>query len=173
MTQLELALIPHKVEKTLVNQRAIDGYINATAMCKAVGKQYGDYSRLAVTSAFLQELSRSTGIPVDQLAFTTTTGPNDERGTWVHPDVAINLGQWCSPKIAVAVSQWVREWATGQAKPAKLPYHIQRYLANIPIDTCPACGAQMISVDDYQLNTSGVYAGTKHICTSRRTPGCP
>lgn len=77
--------------------------LRATAMCKAVGKQYGDYSRLAVTSAFLQELSRSTGIPVDHLAFTTTTGPNDERGTWVHPDVAINLGQWCSPKFAVVV----------------------------------------------------------------------
>jgi len=130
MTQLELALITHKVENSLVNQRAIDGYINATAMCKAVGKQYGDYSRLAATRAFLLELSRSTGIPVDQLTFTITTGANAERGTWVHPDVAINLGQWCSPKFAVAVSKWVREWATGKAKVPSLPYHIQRYMAN-------------------------------------------
>jgi hypothetical protein len=99
-------------------------------MCKAVGKLYNDYSRLSVTQAFLKELSRSTGIPVDLLVFTVTTGPNDGRGTWVHPDVAINLGQWCSPKFAVAVSQWVREWATGKAKVKNLPYHIERYLAN-------------------------------------------
>jgi hypothetical protein len=99
-------------------------------MCRAAGKQYGDYSRLSSTNAFLLELSRSTGIPVDQLTFIITTGANEERGTWVHPDVAINLGQWCSPKFAVAVSQWVREWATGQSKPANLPYHIQRYMAN-------------------------------------------
>lgn len=127
---LPMVLIPHEVENTLINQRAIDGYVNATAMCKAVGKQFSDYSRLGVTTAFFEELSRSTGIPRDQLIFTTLDGPNDGRGTWVHPDVAINLGQWCSPKFAVAVSQWVREWATGKFKPASLPYHIQRYIAN-------------------------------------------
>ena len=55
-----------------------------------------------------------------------------------------------------------------------LDYYVERdnKQANIPPDLCPACGAPMISVDDYQLNTSGVYAGTKHICTSRRTTGC-
>lgn len=129
MTQLELALIPHEVEDTLINQRAIDGYVNATAMCKAVGKQFSDYSRLGVTTAFLDELSRSTGIPRDQLVFTTISGPMDGRGTWVHPDVAINLGQWCSPKFAVAVTQWVKEWASGKIS-VKLPYHIERYMAN-------------------------------------------
>ena len=44
--------------------------------------------------------------------------------------MAINLGQWCSPKFAVAVSRWVREWISGRAKPARLPYHLQRYLNN-------------------------------------------
>jgi hypothetical protein len=56
-------------------------------------------------------------------------GPNEGRGTWVHPDVAINLGQWCSPKFAVAVSQWVQEWASNRISHV-LPYHIQRYMAN-------------------------------------------
>lgn len=130
MTQLELALIPHKVEKTLVNQRAIDGYINATAMCKAAGKQFNDYSRLKTSQEFMKELSAATGIPVAQLIQTVMGGTPNGQGTWVHPDIAIHLGQWCSPKFAVAVSQWVREWATGKAKPANLPYHIQRYMAN-------------------------------------------
>ena len=30
--------------------------------------------------------------------------PRNEQGTWVHPQVAVNLGQWCSPKLAVAFS---------------------------------------------------------------------
>ena len=133
--QLPLALIPHQVENSLIHQRAIDGYVNATAMCKAVGKLFNDYSRLKITQEFFTELGRSTGIPVDQLMFTTMSGPNEGRGTWVHPDIAINLGQWCSPKFAVAVSQWVREWITGKFR-ANLPYHIERYIANrseIPI----------------------------------------
>jgi hypothetical protein len=128
--QLELALIPHEVENTLINQRAVDGYVNATAMCKAVGKLFADYSRLKTTQEFMKELSTATGIPIAELIQTLMGGISDAQGTWVHPDVAINLGQWCSPKFAVAVSQWVREWATGKSKPQNLPYHIQRYMAN-------------------------------------------
>jgi hypothetical protein len=126
----QLALIPHKVETTIIHQRAVDGYVNATAICQAVGKLFADYRRLTTTKAFLDELSKSMGIPIDQLVYTVVTGPNEGRGTWVHPDVAINLGQWCSPKFAVAVAKWVREWLTNKLSPAALPYHIQRYLAN-------------------------------------------
>src|ERR1051326_140536 len=134
--QLALSLITHKIGNSFIPQRANDGYINATAMCNAVGKKFFDYWRNAVTQEFLQELARSAGIPADQLTFTTTTGKNEERGTWVHPDVAMNLGQWCSPKFAVAVAQWVREWMSGNFT-TKLPYHLERYMANraaIPID---------------------------------------
>jgi hypothetical protein len=128
--QLELALISHEIENTLIHQRAVDGYVNATAMCKAVGKNFADYRRLAGTEAFLRELGGSMGIPIDQLIVTIINGSNDQRGTYVHPDVAVNLGQWCSPKFAVAVAKWVREWMTGKFTVAKLPYHLERYLAN-------------------------------------------
>lgn len=130
MTPLQLPLIPHEVDGEIVRQRAVDGYINATAMCKATGKKFNDYTRLKTTQDFLRELSSATGIPVAELIQTLMGGHPETQGTWVHPDVAINLGQWCSPKFAVAVSQWVREWMTGKSKPANLPYHIQRYLAN-------------------------------------------
>lgn len=65
--QTQIMLILHKIEDTLINQRAIDGYVNATAMCKAVGKQFNDYTRLGPTKAFLAELAIETGIPVSQL----------------------------------------------------------------------------------------------------------
>lgn len=79
---------------------------------------------------FLAELSTETGIPVSQLIQTFKGGDASTQGSWVHPDVAINLGQWCSPKFAVAVARWVREWLTGQSKTANLPYHVARYIAN-------------------------------------------
>lgn len=128
--QLQLALIPHKVQDNLIHQRAIDGYVNATSMCKSVDKQVGDYTRLNTTKEFLKELAIETGIPVSELIQVVKGGLPELQGTWVHPDVAINLGQWCSPKFAVAVSRWVREWVAGKLKPQTLPYHIQRYMAN-------------------------------------------
>ena len=37
------------------------------------------------------------------------TGSNQERATWVHSHVAINIAQWISPKFDVKVSAWVYE----------------------------------------------------------------
>jgi len=129
--QLPLVLIPHKVENALVEQRADDGYINATAMCKAVGKQFGDYTRLASTSDFVSALSADTGIPVSELIQSVRGGDPERQGSWVHPDLAIHLAQWLSPKFAVAVSKWVREWlAGGQFGGTSMPYHLRRYMAN-------------------------------------------
>lgn len=125
-----LALISHEIEGKLVHQRAVDGYVNATAMCKAVGKNFADYRRLITTQAFLAELSSVMGIPITGLLLVIQGGKPHEQGTWVHPDIAINLGQWCSPKFAVAVSRWVHDWMTGRVRKGALPYHIERYMAN-------------------------------------------
>jgi len=128
--QLELVLIPHEVDNALIMQRAVDGYVNATAMCQAVGKKLSHYLENKTTKDFLQELASDAGIPASSLVIVTKGGIAVQQGTWVHPDVAINLGQWCSPKFAVAVSKWVRDWMTGKSR-GELPYHIQRYMANM------------------------------------------
>ena len=128
---LDLRIIPHEVDGDLIPQRMADGYVNATAMCKSVGKLFADYFRTKSTKDFLSELSIDMGIPISQLVVSFKGGKFYEQGTWVHPDVAIHLAQWCSPKFAVAVSRWVREWMTGSIKgKAELPYHLRRYLAN-------------------------------------------
>lgn len=67
MTQLELEFIPHKVEGDIINQRATDGYINATSMCKTANKNFADYYRLKSTHDFLTELSTDMGIPISFL----------------------------------------------------------------------------------------------------------
>jgi hypothetical protein len=115
----------------LVPQRMADGYVNATAMCKTCGKQMNHYLETKSAKEFLAELSLDTGIPVSDLVIITKGGRHELQGTWVHPDVAINLGQWCSPKFAVAVVRWVRDWMDGKITvKAELPYHIIRYMAN-------------------------------------------
>ena len=63
----QLALIGHQLDGKLISQRPKDGYINATSLCKAAGKLFNDYSRLATTKDFLQALSTETGIPVSAL----------------------------------------------------------------------------------------------------------
>lgn len=129
--QLKIALIPREVEHTEINQRMIDGYINATALCQASGKQLGQYTNNASTKAFLEELSSDIGIPISELVQSVKGGIPQFQGTWVHPQVAINLAQWASPKFAVLVSKWVFEWMNGNTpKETILPYHLQRYMIN-------------------------------------------
>ena len=125
----QLVLISHELENTQIHQRAKDGYVNATAMCKAVNKQFNGYFRTVPTQAFLTELSSVTRLSVTELVITIQGGTPELQGTWVHPHVAVNLGQWCSPKFAVAVAQWVQDWMSGKVSPS-LPYHLRRYEAN-------------------------------------------
>lgn len=106
------ALILREYNGTPIHQRRADGYFNATAMCKANGKFWGNYRQNQNTGEFLAELSGSIGIPIDSLVQPIMTGPNDERGTWVHRRVAIDLARWLSPRFAVAVNGWVDELLT-------------------------------------------------------------
>jgi hypothetical protein len=129
--QFELALIDRNVDENIIQQRVMDGYINATALCKASNKSFADYSRLKNTEEFLNELSSDMGIPMSALIQQVRGGKPELQGTWVHPQVAINLAQWASAKFAVLVSKWVFEWMSGNVPNAqKFPYHIQRYLIN-------------------------------------------
>lgn len=129
--QIALPLVQYQLEAEVIHQRVKDGYVNATAMCKAGGKLFNDYSRLRTTPLFLEALAGSTGIPVDLLVVTVMTGANELRGTWVHPQVAIHLAQWISPQFAVKVTQWIFDWMTGKVPGGNLPYHLRRYMAHM------------------------------------------
>jgi hypothetical protein len=146
------AIIVRQLEAMPVGQRLTDGYIHATAICQAAGKLWADYDRLQQTKEFLDELSRSMGIPIDLLTHSVVRGPNDERGTWVHPYVAVNLAQWCSPKFAVQVSRWIIEWAmTGENPLHKIP--IISLYANEPLQK-----AISNTYHTYLSRTNGNYA---------------
>lgn len=131
--QIQMVFVDHQIENNHIQQRLDDGYINATAMCKAADKRWSHYRELSSTNDYLKELSSAVGIPVDGengLIKQIIGGIPDLQGTWVHPQVAVHLAQWLSPKFAVMVSQWVYEWMTGGIKKYEMPPHIKRYISN-------------------------------------------
>jgi hypothetical protein len=129
--QIALPLVQYELAQEVIHQRVKDGYVNATAMCKAAGKLWGHYRENATTKAFLNALSVDIGIPITDLAQSIKGGSPDLQGTWVHPQVAIHLAQWLSPEFAVKVTKWIVDWMSGKIPGGNLPYHLRRYMANM------------------------------------------
>ena len=107
-------LIPLELDNGyIIESREEDGYINITNLCKAGGKEFKAWNRLDKTKAFLKALSTAVGISTAvliQLGTGSKFGTTEENtGTWVHPQVAINIAQWISPQFDVKVSAWVLE----------------------------------------------------------------
>ena len=129
--QMTFAFIDRQIDSNIIQQRLLDGYINATALCKAAKKRMYDYLRLENTKAFIRALESKTRIPASTLIQTVKGGNIELQGTWVHPFVAGNLAQWADANIAADVSIWIAEWMNGGIKPQPtMPYHLQRYLLN-------------------------------------------
>lgn len=129
--QYALKHIEHEVQGNPVQQRASDGYINATAMCRAAGKLWGHYRENANTRAFLDALESDIGIPISELVQSVKGGDPRIQGTWVHPQVAVHLAQWLSAEFAVKVSKWVYDWLGGNKQGATYSYHLRRYTSNM------------------------------------------
>ena len=96
----------------IIVSRTEDNYINATQLCQAGSKQFNDWFRLNTTKQLISVLEAETGIPVsgpDSLIDIYKGGNNKyNQGSWVHPDLAIQLAQWLSPFFALQVSSWIR-----------------------------------------------------------------
>lgn len=67
----------------------------------------------------MKELSKEINIPVSDLVQPFESRNRTINGTWVHPQMAINLAQWASPKLAVLVPQWVFLWMSEQSTDVK------------------------------------------------------
>lgn len=129
--QLSLTLINHQVAESIIQQRAEDGYINATQLCAAAGKRWHNYLRNETTGNFIRALASKTRISVP-LLYQQVTAESGTHSTWVHPKIAIHLAQWLSADFAVQVSEWVYDWMSGVNRvPTALPYHLRRHMLNI------------------------------------------
>ena len=59
--QYSLDLVDHEYGGEVIRQRASDGFINATAMCRAAGKEWPDYQKRKSTEKFFNALSADLG----------------------------------------------------------------------------------------------------------------
>lgn len=106
-----------------ISRRIVDGYVNATAMCKAGGKRWNHYAANDRTQSYIAALTvdlRSAGNPANPIHL-ITAGPNHLRGTWVHPRLAVDLARWIAPAFAVWMDGWFLEELTGQRQAPPQP----------------------------------------------------
>jgi hypothetical protein len=113
------------LDKIVVESRASDHFINATQLCKAGNKKFNNWFQLESTKELIKALQDKivyeTGIPGSQIpqVIEVKRGNSSRfsQGSWVHPDLAIQLAQWISPHFALQVSAWIRElFATGSVQ---------------------------------------------------------
>lgn len=120
-----------------IEQRLTDGFINGTAMCVAHGKDISDWLRTDQVLDLVSSLASSLGIKPNSakkpnsektrvsalfptLVVVKRGSPEVGGGTWLHPDLAIQLAQFCNSAFSLQVSRWVREWMTSAYNPSRL-----------------------------------------------------
>ncbi len=95
-----------------IRMRNSDGYLCATDMAKLNSKKnWSDYFRLKQSTEFINALT-ALGIPRADL-IDSITANTPERGTWIHPKVAIHFAMWISPEFSVKVIDWVHRFLQG------------------------------------------------------------
>ena len=97
------------LNNVVITSRPIDHYVNATQLCQAGGKKFSHWFSLDTTKELISELSTDAGITASALVETKRGGNNkSNQGSWIHPELSIQLAQWISPKFAIQVSKWIR-----------------------------------------------------------------
>lgn len=110
--QREVYTVQDELANLSIEMRIVDGFFNATKMCKVVDRQYRDYQKNKRTQLFLEELAKEKGMCVKDFAQVSIGGAHE--GTWVHPDVAMDLASWCSPRMQIEVAKLVRKYINGE-----------------------------------------------------------
>jgi hypothetical protein len=108
------ALVSRSWNGTPISRRTTDGYVNATAMCRANGKQWSKYRQSDRCQTYLDALAETSEIRMFDLI---ESRQGQGGGTWVHPQVAVDLARWISAPFAVWMDGWFLE-ILQQAHPA-------------------------------------------------------
>ena len=106
---------------TAIERRQADGFVNATAMCKANGREWFTYARSERTKEYIAALAAVPQICRTELVQSIQGGQPHLQGTWIHPRLAIDLARWISPAFAVWMDGWFLESLARPAQPHHLP----------------------------------------------------
>lgn len=141
-----------------ISRRVSDGYVNATAMCKAGRKRWPDYVRLDRTQDYLFALATVVQIPTtgrNGLIQTIQGGRPELQGTWVHPRLAVDLARWIAPAFAVWMDGWFLE-------------EIEQHVVQHDDGTRPTAWWRMASEPQKHAHLLSVYVNGDH-----QEPGIP
>ena len=102
-----------------------DGYLNATAIAAHFGKRVPDFIKTEQNQEYInalaEHISKTTKIVLyrNQLVIVKHGGNN--RGTWLHPKLAVHFARWLDPKFAVWCDEQIEQLLSGslQPKPTK------------------------------------------------------
>jgi hypothetical protein len=100
------ALVSRSWNGTPISRRTTDGYVNATAMCKANNKQWSKYRESDRCQTYVDALAETSEIRMFDLI---ESRQGQGGGTWVHPQVAVDLARWISAPFAVWMDGWFLE----------------------------------------------------------------
>lgn len=120
---LPFKTIPHVLSGVPVHQREMDGYVNATQLCKAhrektgERKDPGNWLDTNSAKSALAKLSDITGIPVINLSEQKT---GRYGGTWIHPRLAVRFAMWLNDDFSLQVEDWVHSWVKSGFTPAQI-----------------------------------------------------
>jgi hypothetical protein len=96
---------------TPIQRRTTDGYVNATAMCQANGKTWSKYRESDRCQTYLDALAETSEIRMFDLI---QSRQGQGGGTWVHPQVAVDLARWISAPFAVWMDGWFLDEVNGR-----------------------------------------------------------
>lgn len=118
-----IVTIAREIDSSTVEQRQLDGYVNATQLSKAhrekTGERKDPSNWLETQSAkgAIAKLSAITGIPVIKIVEQKT---GRYGGTWIHPRLAVRFAMWLSEDFSLQVEDWVHEWMSSGYNPIQL-----------------------------------------------------
>lgn len=122
--------------------RRVDGYLNATEMCKTAGKKIAQYRLNSETKEYMECLSKQLNLP----ELTTKTkeyikATSNELNTpenkllvigsggspsFIHPLIAIHLANWIDPTFSLFINKIVLDWSQ-QSKENNSKLHHQMF----------------------------------------------
>lgn len=98
----------------VVIESRVDKYINATQLCKAGGKRFSDWYCMKSTKELIDVLHKTMQKSVSQKIMLVDIKRGNSstfsQGSWIHPDLAVQLAQWVDPTFSIHVSKWIGEW---------------------------------------------------------------
>jgi hypothetical protein len=88
-----------------------DGYINATELFKASGKDLSNWKRTKKTQDYITMLCKYLKYNENEIIQVHKGNSiKYQQGTWVHPLLATNIGQYISVEFSFKISTWIEEW---------------------------------------------------------------